>query len=231
MKASKLVLAALTAAALTAAADDIAKTCPVSDKLRGHELTEWSMYNASAMIHNDRPRVMLVGDSIVAQYQGKVSNLLKGKAYMSYWASSYCVTSPIYMKLLEAFLDDPSKPYDVIHFNNGLHSLATPPEAYAKRYREAIALIRRKAPTTKIVICTSTPLKDAPEKNERVKKLNEIAREVAKENGLEVDDLFALLDPLDRAQSWSDTYHHKEPTKELEAKQVAAAVLKPLNLK
>ena len=206
MKASKLVLAALTAAALTAAADDIAKTCPVSDKLRGHELTEWSMYNASAMIHNDRPRVMLVGDSIVAQYQGKVSNLLKGKAYMSYWASSYCVTSPIYLKLLEAFLDDPTKPYDVIHFNNGLHSLNTPPEAYAKRYREAIALIRRKAPTTKIIICTSTPLKDAPEKNERVKKLNEIAREVMAQEGVEIDDLYSV------ARAMSDDWHSQDGT-------------------
>ncbi|MBO7721784.1 MAG: SGNH/GDSL hydrolase family protein [Kiritimatiellae bacterium] len=222
----KTALAAVVAAlAASVFADDISKTCPVSDRLRGHEQTEWSMYNAGGMIHTNMPRVLLVGDSITAQYQGGVAKLLKGKMYMSYWASSYCVTSPVYMKLLEAFLDDPTLPYDVVHFNNGLHSLATPVEAYAKRYREAVALIRRKAPKAKIIIATSTPLKDA-KLTVRVRALNEVALAVAKENGLEVNDLFARLDPMDREANWSDTYHHRQPLKEIETKQVADAVLK-----
>ena len=63
---------------------------------------------------------------------------------------------------------------------------------------------------------------------EWVQKLNEIGRKVAAEFTQDVDDLFALLDPLDRAQNWSDTFHHKGAVREKEADQVAASVLSVL---
>lgn len=37
--------------------------------------------------------VALVGDSICNGYQAGVRELLKGKMNVSYWISSYCVTS------------------------------------------------------------------------------------------------------------------------------------------
>ena len=83
---------------------------------------------------------------------------------------------------------------------------------------------------SKIVWCTSTPLKD-PSKTAVVKKLNAAAAEVIKDPALgvvAVDDLFSLLDPLDRKANWSDVYHHKPPTVDKEAAQVAASVLKVL---
>ena len=43
--------------------------------------------------------------------------------------------------------------------------------------------------------------------------------------GIETNDLFSLLDPLDREQNWSDTYHHKAPVRKKEAEQVAASVM------
>ena len=101
--------------------------CPVSMNLRGHENTEWSQSYAYHLVDGRKnlPRVLLVGDSIVNGYQGEARRLLEAKGVnVTYWISSYCVTSPHYLTFLGIYLDEAK--YDVIHFNNGLHSLDTP---------------------------------------------------------------------------------------------------------
>ena len=172
------------------------------------------------------PRVLLVGDSICNGYQGKVRERLNGKMNVSYWISSYCVTSPAYLPLLSIYLDEAK--YDVIHFNNGLHSLGTPTAAWAKGLEAALELIRKKQPKAKIVWCTSTPLANAA-KTAKCRELNMAAASVvARLGGIRTDDLFAFLDPLDRAENWRDEYHHKPSLCEKEGEQVAACALAAL---
>ena len=191
--------------------------------VRGHENIEWSIGYAFHLTDANKnlPRVLLVGDSICNGYQGEVQSALNGLMSVSYWVSSYCVTSPRYLKLLEFYLEE--SPYEVVHFNNGLHSLGTPDAAWEKGFRSALRLIREKQPRAKIIFTTSTPLKEA-DKTAKAKALNEIGRRVAKEEGEELeDDLFSLLDPFDRNQNWSDVFHHKPALRRLEAEQVATA--------
>lgn len=212
----------------TALADDLAQKCPVSEKVRGHENTEWQIAYAYHLTdaNKDLPRVLLVGDSICNGYQGEVRRFLNGKVNVSYWVSSYCVTSPNYLKSLALQLEEAK--YDVVHFNNGLHSLQTPTEAYEKSFRAALVLIRKKQPGAKIVWCASTPLKDAG-KTAKVKELNAAsAKVVADLGGIATNDLFALLDPLDRKTNWTDVYHHTAGTRKKEARKVADAVLEAL---
>ena len=199
--------------------------CPVSANMRGHENTEWSTYYGYHLTDKNRhlPRVLLVGDSICNGYQAGVARALEGKMNVSYWISSYCVTSPGYLKRLELCLDEAK--YDVVHFNNGLHSLGTPTDDWAKGLEAALRLIREKQPSARIVWATSTPLKD-PGRTAKARALNAAAADVVKRlGGIETNDLFTLLDPLDREQNWSDTYHHKPPVRAQEAEQVAAAVM------
>ena len=199
--------------------------CPVSANVRGHENIEWSTYYGFHLTDKNRhlPRVLLVGDSICNGYQAGVARALEGKMNVSYWISSYCVTSPGYLKRLELCLDEAK--YDVVHFNNGLHSLGTPTEDWAKGLEAALRLIREKQPSARIVWATSTPLKD-PGRTAKARALNAAAADVVKRlGGIETNDLFTLLDPLDREQNWSDTYHHKPPVRAQEAEQVAAAVM------
>ena len=199
--------------------------CPVFENVRGHENVEWQIAYAFHLTDGKKnlSRVLLVGDSICNGYQGEVCRILDGKMNVSYWISSYCVTSPNYMKFLSLYLDEAK--YDVVHFNNGLHSLQTPTDAYAKGIRAALELVRRKQPKAKIVWCSSTPLKDAT-KTAKAKELNAAAARVVSEiGGIATNDLFALLDPLDREANWRDVFHHKKETCKMEAKQVADAVL------
>lgn len=198
--------------------------CPVSDNLRGHENVEWSRAYAFSLTDDKRdlPRVFLVGDSICNGYQEKVRELLDGKMNVSYWISSYCVTSPGYLRLLDFYLDEAK--YDVVHFNNGLHSLQTAEKDYEKGLRAALAMIRAKQPGAKIIWATSTPLKD-PEKTEKAKRLNAVAAKVISEfEDIEVDDLFSEMDPLDRETNWGDTYHFVPEVQASQAKIVVRSI-------
>ena len=198
---------------------------PVSDNLRGHENIEWSKSYAFGLTDatRDQPRVLLVGDSICGGYKDGVRDELNGKMNVTYWISSYCVTSPGYLRLLSFYLDETE--YAVIHFNNGLHSLLTPPADWEKGLRAALKLIRAKQPKAKLIWTSSTPLKDNA-KTEKVKILNAIAAKVVAEmDGVATDDLFALMDPLDREANWSDTYHFKPAPVAQQVKQVAASCL------
>ena len=222
------ILAAVACCAAMAAGNgrpEESVECPVSANMRGHENTEWSIYYGYHLTDQNRhlPRVLLVGDSICNGYQRGVAQILEGKMNVSYWVSSYCVTSPGYLKRLALCLDEAK--YDVVHFNNGLHSLGTPTDDWAKGLEAALRLIREKQPSARIIWTTSTPLKDT-RKTAKARELNAAAADVVKRLGnIATDDLFALLDPLDREQNWSDTYHHKAPVRKKEAEQVAASVL------
>ena len=197
---------------------------PVSANVRGHENIEWSIAYAYGLTDETRglPRVLLVGDSICNGYQEGVRERLKGKMNVSYWISSYCVTSPAYLPLLSVYLDEAK--YDVIHFNNGLHSLATPTPAYETGLRKALALIHGRQPEAKLVWCSSTPLKDDA-KTAKCRELNAAAARVISEfGGIATDDLFALCCPLDRELYWSDVFHFKPEARAMQADQVAASV-------
>lgn len=206
--------------------DVIAERYPVAENVRGHENTEWSISYAYHLTDAKKslPRVLLVGDSICQGYQGKVAAKLEGKANVTYWASSYCVTSPGYMRLLAFYLDEAK--YDVIHFNNGLHSCETPIADYEKSYRAALQLVKKKQPKAKIVWASSTPLNAKDARVEKVSQLNAAARRAADSvGGIAENDLYSLANPLDRKAYWVDTHHYTDAGYELLASQVVEKVV------
>jgi hypothetical protein len=200
---------------------------PANGAERRREGTEWDIsywYNAN---QNELPRILLVGDSITNGYQSLVRNELAGSAYVSFYATSKCVTDRSYLKALSYILDEYD--YAVVHFNNGLHSLGTDPADWEKGLRDAFALIREKEPQAKIIWGSSTPLKD-PDRTQKAIALNEVAAKVCQELGIPTDDLFALMDPLDREKDWADTYHFRGPAKQMQAKQVADVIRRALGV-
>jgi len=203
--------------------------CPVAQNVSGRENIEWSTayaFNVTDKSWRSLPRVLLVGDSICNGYVGKVRALLEGKVNVTYWISSYCVTRPEYLRLLEFQLD--ADRYDVVHINNGLHSLGTPTDAWVEGLKAAFDLIRRKQPQAQIVWVTSTPLKDA-KLTAKAQALNAAGAKVVAERGrILINDLFSMENPLDRAENWTDTYHHKPALRDREGEMVAQKVLEAL---
>ena len=216
----------LTVFPAVAMSDQIAELYPVAENVRGHENTEWSISYAYHLTDAKKnlPRILLVGDSICQGYQGKVAAKLDGKANVTYWASSYCVTSPGYLRLLAFYLDEAK--YDVIHFNNGLHSCETPVADYEKSYLAALQFIRKKQPDAKIVWASSTPINTKDARADKVASLNAAARRAAESvEDVAENDLYALADPLDRKAYWVDTHHYTDAGYELLASQVVEKVV------
>ena len=222
----KIFAAAAVLASVVVGADKIAEKFPVAENKRGHENTEWSISYAYHLTDAKKnlPRVLLVGDSICQGYQSKVAAKLEGKANVTYWASSYCVTSPGYLRLLAFYLDEAK--YDVIHFNNGLHSSETPVADYEKAYRNALRLVKDRQPGAKIVWASSTPLNATDSRAGKVAALNAAARRAAESVGnVAENDLYALANPLDRKAYWVDTHHYTDAGYELFASQVVEKVV------
>lgn len=189
-----------------------------ADSSRVREDIEWSIHYAYDMKNNELPRVLLIGDSICNGYQTFVREKLAGKMNVSFWASSKCVTDKDYFRELEFILDYTK--YDVISFNNGLHSLTTDRREWKAAYRSALDFIRAKCPEAKLTLTMCTPLKDpaltavSAELNDFVKSLN-----------MPLIDLFSPMDALDREDYWTDTYHFNDMAKDMQAEIIAQAIL------
>jgi len=195
---------------------------------RQREGTEWMTsywYNAS---DSKLPRILLVGDSICNGYQTLVRDELAGAAYVSFYATSKCASDPTYLKALAFMLEEYD--YKAIHFNNGLHSLSSNRAEWKAGLEAALKLIQEKGKGAKIIWASSTPLKD-PALTEKAKELNAIAAGVVKDMGIPTDDLFSLMDPLERGKYWTDTYHFTEEARRMQAKQVANCVREALGAK
>jgi len=204
---------------------DVATDYPVSENAGGRENIEWSTSYGYHLIdeRKDLPRVLLIGDSICAGYQPEVRSMLEGKLNVTYWTSSYCVTRPAYLKFLAAYLEESE--FAVIHINNGCHSFTTAEEDWERGLRAVFGLIREKQPKAKIVWRTTTPNRDVM-RNAKFVRLNAIAAKVAAELGnIRTDDLFALMNPLDRSVYWVDNSHFTAAAITMQAKQVSAACL------
>ena len=188
---------------------------------RVRENIEWSTtytYNSNDTAH---PRVLLIGDSICNGYQAKVREKLADMANVTFWASSKCVTDPQYFRELDFLLD--SYRYDIISFNNGLHSLTTDRAEWEAAYVSAVAFIRAKCPEAKLVLTLCTPLNN-PEKDAISRALNACTLALSDAEALPVIDLYAAVAGLDKAEHMSDVFHWKDTGKELQAEAICAFV-------
>ena len=189
------------------------------------------------------PRVMIIGDSISVGYTDEVRRLLAGKANVHRIAGNAGPSSSGVQKLAE-WLAPANGTWDVIHFNFGLHDLklgtgGKDNHPYAtsdghqvslEDYERNLTQIVSKFKTTgaALVWCSTTPVPtgkvDPPRQPEDVMKYNEAARKVMTQNGVAIDDLFAVALPkLAEIQLPHNVHYTKEGSLEL-AKQVAASI-------
>ncbi len=184
--------------------------------------TSWTQCYSFAGTSPNLPGIFTIGDSICNFYHPALKENIAGKAALTYWATSMCVTDPLYLKELDVRLD--AADFKVISFNNGLHSLTTDKALYDEAYPKCVDFIMAKCPNAKLFITLSTPMSDA-ENTATVAALNETAKKVASERGLPVIDLFSLMDPLDREVYWMDPYHHTAEGRKMQADMMAENML------
>ncbi|MCM8530587.1 MAG: SGNH/GDSL hydrolase family protein [Lentisphaeraceae bacterium] len=197
----------------------------ISEEKISREGTEWCNIWMNSATSSDKPRLLLVGDSITNAYFNPVSKQLKEKAYCAKLTTSACVSDPIFLEQLAIMFNNYK--YEVIHFNNGLHGFGYTEEEYKAGYEKVLKFIQKTAPKAKIVLALSTPLKSTSPQNSlnpRVDKRNEIVRDLAKAYGAEINDLHSIS--KGHPEYYSDPYHYKAEAVKLQSKQVVKTISK-----
>lgn len=187
-----------------------------------------------------RPRVLLIGDSILSGYKNHVIKGLEGKAYVDAWVNPHHQSEHLNNVLLPAVLAN--GPYDIVHFNIGLHgwqegrikggTFGTLTKGYVQAILKAL-------PKARVLWASSTPvttkgepgeLKLEPEINPVIVEHNRLAARVMAEMNVPVNDFYTLLsDNLNLARG--DRFHWTIPAYKLLGKKVTESVsleLKPI---
>lgn len=196
----------------------------------------WRLDKAEIKVES-RPRVLLIGDSILNGYMKTVITALDGAAYVDAWVNPYN-QSEYLNKLLSEVLDN--GPYDVVHFNMGLHGWQKGRikdgtfEPLTKAYVE---VIRTKLPKAKIIWASSTPVtvKGKPteldtEINPIIVEHNRMAAKVMAEMNVPVNDFYSMLvGKLELARG--DQFHWTGPAYQILADAIVKTVIESLPVK
>ena len=179
----------------------------------------------------DQPRVLLIGDSITRACYKTVEDKLKGKAIVCRLATSKSLGDPGLLDEVKLVLGQAT--FDVVHFNNGMHGWGYTEDEYAKAVPDLVAVVRKGAPTAKLVWASTTPVRVSGKvdqfdpKTDRVKARNKAAADLMGKEKIPTDDLFALV--IDKPDWFSnDGVHLNAKGSTAMGDQVAAEVLKSL---
>jgi len=224
-----LCIATILLAALT-----LSVTAQESDKRLHADGKGWGLDKAK-ITDTRLPCVLLIGDSILNGYRSPVIASLAGKAYVDVWVNPYC-QSEHYNKLLADVLTV-NGPYDVVHFNMGLHGWPKgriKEGAFEPLTKAYVEVIRQKLPKAKIIWASSTPVtvKGKPTEldpviNANILEQNRMAAKVMAEMNVPVNGFYSLLaNKLDLAHG--DQFHWKSDAYKILAQAATDSILREL---
>lgn len=174
------------------------------------EPIEWCDVWVTKCTGSDLPRALLIGDSITKSYYSTVNERLKDQYAFARLATSKCVGDPLLYKELDLVLSEYD--FEVIHFNNGMHGWDYSEKEYAVGLKETMDWLLQAAPGRRIIWANTTPVREREElaklneeRTARVRERNRIAAELARERGMEINDLFSVV--VDRPELYCDAVH------------------------
>jgi len=221
--------------ALSIRAAEPAKIAPaIETDARLHADGQGWKLDKSKIINPKPPRVLLIGDSIVGGYRKDTIAALAGKAYVDVWANPYCQSTHTNKVLADVLTHGP---YDVVHFNMGLHGWQEgriKPGTFEPLMKAYVEVIRTKLPNAKLIWASSTPVtvKDKPadldpEANPAIIEQNRMAAKVMAEMQVPVNDFYSLLVDK-RSLARGDRFHWTPPAYKLLADMCIESLLKAL---
>jgi lysophospholipase L1-like esterase len=178
------------------------------------------------------PRVLLIGDSISIGYTLPVRERLRGRANVHRIPVNGGATD-IGLANIGQWLGD--GPWDVIHFNFGLHDAkfasATTQRASREEYVENLRTLVRhmKATNAKLVFATTTPVPKGGTLQpgrvfDDIEARNELAVRLMREEGVAIDDLYAVAKPALAEVGRPNDVHFTPAGYDLLADAVAASI-------
>ncbi len=187
------------------------------------ERIEWTRIWLTNADKNDKPRVLLVGDSIVAGHFNAVEKLLGGRANCGHLATASCVCDPAFFDVLDSVLKHYR--FEVIVFNNGLHGFDYSLDEYAAGMKRLVAHLKQVQPEAKLVWRNSTPMRveGKPEQNQTVIERNAAVEKVLAGESIPTIDLYT---PMSEHPEYfnKDGVHYGGQGREEQAKMIAETV-------
>jgi hypothetical protein len=222
------------------------QTPPVETDTRLHSNGNGWKLNQATITDKSLPRVLLIGDSILAGYQKFVIDDLKDKVYIDAWVQPYHQgqiqgENSIWTTATKEVLTN--GPYELIFFNMGLHGWPPgriPEGQFKPLTHKLVASIRDGAPNAKLFWLSTTPITEQDprpefwkieertyalnsELNPTIIEHNRLAAEVMKEEKVPIIDFYNVLLPrLDTAHG--DMFHWREPASKLLAQEIVKAI-------
>lgn len=181
-----------------------------------------------------RPRVLLIGDSILGGYAKSVTAALRGRAYVDAWINPYCQSEHLNKLLGEVLTNGP---YEVVHFNMGLHGWQKgriKDGTFEPLTRAYVEVLRKQLPRARLIWASSTPvtvkgkpLELDPEINPVIVEHNRLAAQVMAEMHVPVNDFYSLL-VTNLPQARGDQFHWKPEAYQLLTQSTVDAVTRAL---
>jgi len=172
------------------------------------------------------PNVLLLGDSITRNYFPEVKKDLAGVANVYLMASSTSVGDPRLPRQIVEFSTMMHVPFQVVHFNNGMHGWRYTEAQYKAAFpgflRSVSELVKSH---DALVWATTTPVRsDATNgaTNARVDERNAIAAPLVKAAKITIDDQHALM--LQHGDLHQDSIHFNPTGANLQGDQAAETV-------
>ena len=200
----------------------------------------------------NKPRVLILGDSISMGYTPFVQDLLADEALVfrpmrNEKAAENCAGTDKGIQHIDRWLKDNGGQWDVIHVNFGLHDLKhvdaksgknsnspddplqSDPVEYEKQLRQILEKVQ--ATRAQVIVCTTTPVPPGCKplrEPESPQIYNQIAKKIAKENGFAVNDLYAFANErLGEIQKPANVHFSRKGSKML-AEKVAMEIRRKL---
>lgn len=178
------------------------------------------------------PRVLLIGDSVSIGYTLKVREKLKGKANVHRIPQNGGATEVGLAKMKDWLRDEK---WDVIHFNFGLHDAKYASETTQRASREQYVenlrtlITQMKATGAKLIFATTTPVPmggvlSPTRRFDSIEARNELAMKLMRESDVAIDDLYAVVLPVQEKIGRPNDVHFGPEGYEVLATAVAKSI-------
>ena len=199
------------------------------------------------------PRVLIIGDSISGHYLPEVRERMRGKVNINVESSSsvrYPMDKYRWSRLVPRFYrsDYATKnndlkdflteqgPFDIVHFNNGIHNFAgaNPGDEmpYAEQLRKVVAIIRASGAVCLFANSTGTVADNTIPKSPRYLSnclaFNAAAEAVMKELNVPVTDIHGLIQPRIKELICADLIHTNSEADQMIADLIAKRLTETL---
>lgn len=154
------------------------------------ETYEWDNVWWEQANRNNISRVLYIGDSISCATRRIATSCSEGKILFDGFGTSKALDNPFLFDSIRMFAKQ-QRYRQAVLFNNGLHGWHLDDKQYAYCYEKTVRFLLDEFKDTPIFIVLTTSVSDT-EREQRVKRRNEVAAKTADKYGLSIIDLYSI---------------------------------------